>query len=54
MKYRVQSICGATSWTPTSSDSVELLVLIFCFFEIPVMDPVPIDMVAPVCPLQSP
>jgi hypothetical protein len=48
------SICGATSWTPTSSDSVELLVLIFCFFDIPMIDPVPIDMVEPVFPLKSP
>jgi hypothetical protein len=42
------------SSTPTISDYVELLVLIFCFFDTPVIDPHPSDIITPVCHLQSP
>jgi hypothetical protein len=38
---------------PTSSDSVELLVLIFCLLEKLIAASFPIDIIAPVCPRQS-
>jgi hypothetical protein len=53
MKYHVNSICGAASSTPTSSASFELLVLIFCFFDIPIIEPRPRDIVPSVWPRQS-
>jgi hypothetical protein len=54
MKYLVHIICDIASSAPTRSASVELRVLIFCFFYMLDMEPLPMDMVAPVCPQQSP
>jgi hypothetical protein len=53
IKYGVHITCGMASSAPTNSHSVELLVLIFCFFDIPMIEPFPNDIVAPVCPRQS-
>jgi hypothetical protein len=50
-KYCIRIIWYIASYAPTSSDSVELLVLIFCFLDIPIIDPLPNDIVAPVWPL---
>ena len=53
MKYRLHSTEGMASSTPTSSDSVELLVLHFCLHKLLMTVIVPSVMAAPVCPLQS-
>jgi hypothetical protein len=50
MKYRVQHTSGIQLSTPTSSYSVELLVLSFCFVEFTMGKPRPIDRPPPVCP----
>ena len=50
MKYRVQHIAGIKSSTPTSSASVELLVFNFCFVEVAMGNPRPIDSPPPVWP----
>ena len=51
IKYWVHSIWGMASSSPINYASVELLALILCFFAIPVTEPLPSDMVSPVCPL---
>ena len=53
IKYLVWRI-GDKAWSaPTSLDSVELLVLIWCLFEKLMAAPLPSDIIAPVWPLQS-
>jgi hypothetical protein len=46
IKYLIHNIWGEMLSTPTISDFVELLVLIFCFFDTPVVDPHPNAIVA--------
>jgi hypothetical protein len=53
-KYLVLMIYGIVLSAPTSSAPVELRVLIFCFFDMLDTEPLPMDMVAPACPWQSP
>ncbi len=46
-KYLVHTTIGSASSTPTSSASVELLVLIFCFADMKYMLPLPMVKTAP-------
>ena len=51
IKYQFHIILGMASLAPINYDYVGILAFIFCFFAIPVTEPLPSDMVAPVGPL---
>merc|ERR1712194_687509 len=53
MKYWYHKIIPRTSVILTSSDSVELATFILCFLAMLTMAPIPIDIIALVCPFES-
>ena len=53
INYLYHSHCGKAPYSPTISASVGLFPLIFYFHDISFIDPDPMDIIAPVCPLQS-
>ena len=53
INYLYHRHCGKASSAPTVSASAELPPSIFCFHDSSIIDPVPMDIIAPVCPLKS-
>ena len=53
MKYLDHRHQGKASYAPTISDFDELLPFLFCFRDIYIINPDPMDIIAPVWPLQS-
>ena len=53
MKYLNHRQCGKALSAPTILASVEILTFIFCFRDIFIIEPDAMDIITPVCPLES-